>query len=470
MQTISHARWIARAAATASLLLLGPVHAADDPGGQLCRAPSIAVIARALDLEPGSLLAQEFATTMAASAPENLTPSNANTTADADSGGAPSAADLASRARVLALATNAGLVERKGGTVTVSITPFAWIALLDPEVLEDQREYTRFDAWRRWSGKVTLGGTGDAFDRDGDGTVDDGLPAESLGDIASYELSVRLVGSRDRRDIGNWAAFERVSAASEAALLDDFSDLNRAYSQALARVVARRTERQQSVAPADWNGEACNELVKELRSNNAEVLRLATAAARVQESARSASRAWAAITDTAFVMSLVASGTERRPAFGGDRQLVGLRAGWGFVPAPLAEGKDVCAACSTGQSLDVSLDYVRNELPTGRDELEGARLGLRWQAKFREFPGFGWKDATLSLDAAAEKFSDVPAGLPDNVAKASAGVSFKVSDTLKVPFSITWANRSSLLGEQDEVIGHIGISYDLDALFDGRAK
>ena len=60
---------------------------------------------------------------------------------------------------------------------------FSFLSFPKPAVLDYQSKYENHQFLRRWGGSVSFGGKGDAFDRDGDGMVDDALESEKFGDI-----------------------------------------------------------------------------------------------------------------------------------------------------------------------------------------------------------------------------------------------------------------------------------------------
>ena len=101
----------------------------------------------------------------------------------------------------IATALQQGLVKRGGGgALAISLAPFAWLsAAKPPSYFDDPSTYGNYDAARRLTGSLTLGGKGDAIDADGDGTLDDPAEAKSLADSIGVELQYRF-GSRDRRD------------------------------------------------------------------------------------------------------------------------------------------------------------------------------------------------------------------------------------------------------------------------------
>jgi hypothetical protein len=349
--------------------------------------------------------------------------------------------DSADKPTLLALAMDAGLVNESEGATTLTVTPFAWISLVNPEAREDQKAYEGYSWSRRIAGKVTWGGKGDAFDRDGDGDVDDALSTTSASDMVSYELSWRFAGSRDRRESSNYATFYDAVTADinqRRELLDEITD---------------HANDVLGTANSSTSAQDCERAITLLRQNPD--ASLARKLADVEKRLLSASSDWIRETDESTLWSLVANGTERDEKFGGDQRTFGLRMSKGAA--------DLTAGSGSNQNLQI--DYLRLELPNGRDKLEGVKLGYEYSRLYPRFPFSKWKDATLSVSAVVEKYSDAPIGVADSVAKAQAKISFKAGDNIKIPISLTWANRASLLDDNDDVVAHVGISYDFDAFF-----
>ena len=112
---------------------------------------------------------------------------------------------------LIATAVENKLIDSSNGVYTISLTPFAFLTLAKPQYLFDQSLYVKASAeWlRRFGGKVSLGGKGDSFDRNGDGKPDEAIQAKQLGDIVTWEVLYRVIGSRDRRDTKNFEIFDK---------------------------------------------------------------------------------------------------------------------------------------------------------------------------------------------------------------------------------------------------------------------
>jgi hypothetical protein len=60
---------------------------------------------------------------------------------------------------------------------------------------------------------------------------------------------------------------------------------------------------------------------------------------------------------------------------------------------------------------------------------------------------------------------DVPAAAHDKIESANLKLTYPVTETINLPFSITWANHTDLLRGEREIRGNIGFTYDLSPLF-----
>jgi hypothetical protein len=99
-----------------------------------------------------------------------------------------------------ALAIDSNLIGFGDGSLTISLSPFAFVALARPDALDRPSLYPKYALLRRLGGSLTFGGTGDRRDRDGDGDPEPAQSAERLDDIVTLEGRIRLFGSRDLRE------------------------------------------------------------------------------------------------------------------------------------------------------------------------------------------------------------------------------------------------------------------------------
>jgi hypothetical protein len=375
------------------------------------------------------------------------TPSLIENQAATGSGSTTSHVDGASRTNLLALAFDAGMVNSEGGVTTVSLAPlFDVIAMRDPTVVEQQWKYRDYEWARQLGIKITAGGQGDAFDRDGDGVVDDALTASSPSDIVTYEVSYQF-GSRDRRDESNYELI--MSRAKEAAAAKAISRSD-AANVLLNAVAANR-----ALEKLDCKELAQYMLDQDKRGGDfrAAIAAMHRAAGTLQPIVDEVARE----IDGKPILRLVAQGTQRRAEFGGDKQSFGIRL-----------SKGIPDTSTGGSNVDVELDYLRNELPNGGDELEGWKLGTKYTSTWLRKAGwFGDKGLLFSASGSVEKYSDVPASQHDSIARLDLTWSFHVGDKALVPLSITWANRTDLLQDKEDVIAHVGYSFDFDSFFQG---
>lgn len=346
---------------------------------------------------------------------------------------------------VLGLAIDSGLVSESGGAYSFAVTPFAWFALFDPTVNTDPAKYMELDWARRVSGKVTLGGKGEAFDRDSDGTVDEALEAESRTDIVTYELAWRFYGSRDRLD---GRSPEIVQAAVQSV---------RQNNPALVQKLDQQVEETISAAIQGTCGSGDDSPLNaaDCFCLQARIDGEAAAALADYEKLR-----WAAVDaairtiDSQWVWSAVVTGTEREAEYGGDKRGFGIRGSYG-----VADDQTLLS----GTHHDFEFDHVRNELSSGSVELKGWKLGYKFSKPLSLDYGGGAKPTVLSLAGAVEKYSDAPATMKDSIAKLQIKWSVPLSEGVKVPLTLTWANRTELLADEGDVIAHLGFTIDFDA-------
>lgn len=335
----------------------------------------------------------------------------------------------------IATALQQGLVKRGGGgALAISLAPFAWLsAAKPPSYFDDPSTYGNYDAARRLTGSLTLGGKGDAIDADGDGTLDDPAEAKSLADSIGVELQYRF-GSRDRRDhpvplvlredVQNFfnamhaakgiraqvnAAFERVP---DDARIDD------ATCEQLAQDMVRQ---------ADF---------RELKNTYGELSRqISTEQRRI---------------DTSWVVSVAATALQRKDYLGPDKYTLALRGLKGLEAAEYLK-------------FNVELGRIEHA-GEGRRNIDSAKLAAEYSRPVLPGVDLGGGQPTFSAALAAERYRNVSAPAPGTVATLGLKWVFPIAKGISIPFSISWANRTALLSDKDEVFGHVGINLDLDQL------
>jgi hypothetical protein len=323
------------------------------------------------------------------------------------------------------------------GAVTFNLTPFAIVTTRDPDVIDRQSEYEKYENLRRFGLALTLGGTGEAFDRDGDGVIDDALEAESLEDIVSVEFRWRFSGTRDRRDPSNTRKyFDRTRAAFEAAGLA-FAGAGGPLLPIVLATIPRHagsTAENPSYCPSD---------AKLLVAEHA--ARIDAGAATVADFIEQRHDVLEEI-DSASIWTFVLGATERKDDFGPDQWWAGVRGGGGLGP-------------DMGWSFN--LDYGITDSLGAADDAKRIKAGLEWATLLwkRRVGGDGVR---ASISGSYEKWQDVPGAGDDDVAKLNFKLSFPLTDTINIPLSITWANKTDLLQDESEIRGYIGFTFDFD--------
>lgn len=319
------------------------------------------------------------------------------------------------------------------GAMTFNVTPFALVAARNSDVIGNQSQYAKYDSLRRIGAALTLGGKGEAFDRDGDGTVDDALTSTDLGDIVSVELRYRFHGSRDRRDAVNEKKY--------------FTALGRLFDPAAAAfaTVATSIAGEATSMPTQANGHYCLADAEKLAAAHAKDIDPAVKATQSYLNART--QVLEEI-DGASIWTAVAGATEQKDPFGPDRWWLGIRGAGGLGP---------------DQGWTFSLDFGETESLTGGKNARRIKGGLEWASLIGKrwvAPQQGGIRASLS--GAYEKFTNVPGVKDDEVASLNVKLSYPLTDTINVPLSITWANKTDLLKDESEIRGYIGFTFDFD--------
>lgn len=71
---------------------------------------------------------------------------------------------------------------------------------------------------------------------------------------------------------------------------------------------------------------------------------------------------------------------------------------------------------------------------------------------------------SLCAHAGRRRFWDAPDAAKASQALVGIVVKFPIADGVSVPVSLRWSNRDQLLQDSDEIVGNIGITFDLDEL------
>jgi hypothetical protein len=346
--------------------------------------------------------------------------------------GAATLVDRPGFAQVLGLAFGSDIVKSTDGVVTIDATPFTLVSAVNPAVLDRQELYEKYEHWRRVGISASLGGKGQAFDRNGDGTVDEALTAKNLNDIVNWELRVRVSGSRDRRDRDNFAQYLKRAGQEEATFLAAFKTFLMSHSADF-----------QSMA-VGINTDAAKFEAFLKRSDVREELQ---AMARLLEARSQAVKATNKLIDTRPQWTVAASGVQQKPEFGSNRWKVALRGA--------AHAKDF--------DHTVNAEWSRVETEVG-DKPSIFKAAYEASTLLRPELALGSGGVTLGISASLEHYRDVPDARHDLVAKVAFKLELPVSRGSKVPFTIMYANHEDLLTNQKGVIGHVGFTWDLSAL------
>jgi hypothetical protein len=317
------------------------------------------------------------------------------------------------------------------GAITFDLTPFSVVAVRDPDVIDKQSEYAKYENLRRIGLALSLGGTGEAFDRDGDGVVDDALEAEDMGDIVSAELRYRFAGSRDRRDPANAKNYFDATKEAYEKAGDAFGEVSR---QLVPILLASAPGESKLYCPSD---------AEKLATSHARILD--AKAGTIASFMERRDEVLEAI-DGAIVWTAVAGLTERKEDFGPDLWWAGIRGAGGLGP-------------DMGWSF--SLDYGATESLANGDDAKRIKAGLEWATLLAK-KWVGRDGVRASVSAAYEKWQDVPDATDDDITQLNFKVNFPLTDTISIPLSITYANKKELLQDESEMRGYIGFTFDFD--------
>lgn len=357
--------------------------------------------------------------------------------APSTAGGGGTLVNLPGIASLLGMAQEQGLINRTDGVTTISLTPFSFLSLLQPQYSSNQQLYERVGLIRRIGGQVSFGGKGDSFDRNGDGTVDDALVAKDPNDIVTWEVKYQF-GSRDRRDREN---YERYFNQVKATIAPQNSDAFAAVGGALQRALQDK--------PTDANGcfsESDIEDALVAPEVVAAVAKLKASDAVVEATGKSVF----ARVDRKPIFTLVYGGTERKDEFGPNKRLAALRGAFTWLGGT--------------NSTELSWSEVENLL--GVDNAVTWKLGYNYSRSFLKGSALSKDGVTLAMAGSYEMLQDVPQAAHDSISKLNAKFSIPLTEGVDIPISVTWANHKDLLTPEEEIQGHIGFTVDYSRLRD----
>ena len=423
------------------------VHAEDAcPDGQVQASP-IKVIdylwaSMAPQIEEAQETAQVEAMESARKREDRKGPEAKKVGAPSTSPGSTSLVDSPAFTDAVQLAWESGLISNSDGVLTVDLNLFAFKAAKDKLVRIDQAVY---DApinrkLRRFGGAVSFGGQGEKFDRDGDGTADEALQAKQLGDIVTYELRYRIFGSRDRREDSNAHKYFNSKAAQEFRRAAQGSPGEQGPVADAAQRILSDLENASLVVNRCVPAAEIDQRFQPYRDQIIE---------NFQKPRYDVDRLLETI-DNAPILTLAVGGVSRQDDFGTDERYAALRYAWG--------------------SLESELMYKEKDAFIAADP-DPTTLTLGTKYSFYVLEGvLGDAKTLVSLEGSYEHFRDVPDAEHSTVATLGLKTEFKLTDTVTVPLSITWANHQDLLSDDDEVRGHIGLSFDVGSLLGEPAK
>lgn len=380
-------------------------------------------------------ISKAAASNLASSQERRMAPDAEKIGAPSTSSGSTSLVDSPAFTEALQLAWESGLVSSSNGVLTIDLNLFAFRAASNQWLEMDQWLYDAPGSrkLRRFGGAVSFGGEGEKFDRDGDGKEDEPIQAEELGDIVTYELRYRIFGSRDRREKPNYDKYFN-SPAAEA--------FRQAYQPpGEPGDLERAALDLQNVLNAEGLIEdgciSTKEIDKRFELHRAPVV-------EAIEMAEEDVDALLKTIDKSPILTLAVGGVARETDFGTDERYAALRFAWA--------------------SLEAELLYKEKDA-FSPDDPDPTTLKLGVKHSWYVLEGvLGDAKTQVSLEGSYEHFEDVPDAKHDTVSKVGIKTEYQLSETMKIPISVTWANHEDLLSDDDEIRGHIGLSFDVGNL------
>lgn len=352
--------------------------------------------------------------------------------------------DLAAFPSLIGAAFDNDLLKLEDSAFTIDLNAFAFAALAKPSILDAQSQYAlrKYQILRRFAGSVTLGGKGDSFDRDGDGTADAALTAEHPGDIVTWEIKTRVAGSRDRRDHENLLTYISTWVDGKARTSGPLGQLANDLNREIANFVAENRE------PLHIENGLANAKAVEAFLGSASAAAKLDAIGELAKLLKQAAAAALRDIDGAPLWTVVAGGTHQRSQFGPQKWHVGLR-----------------LALSTG-SVDhtVNLDRLNATGLQDQPDAKTWKAGYSASTKVLQASRLTEEGVTLSFAASVEHYQDVPTARYPTVVRSNVKVAFPLTKTASVPLAINYANHRDLLTDQNEVIANIGLAIDLSGL------
>jgi hypothetical protein len=360
-------------------------------------------------------------------------------------------ADSPERPSWISLAIEQGFAtENDRGGVTIQLSPFNLLERSAPaNHFDDQGRYIDVSGLRRITAALSLGDRGEAFDSDGDGAPNDAESAKEITDSVLLEVQYRF-GTRDRRELtlteAGLAGLPIANAASAR------------YTAARARLTADPAifDMLDSALADESRAIDCTETARTIAATLGTRSDLREAVAELKAAATALDGAVTEIVqriDGGMVWSVAGSVQRRDDYLGRDSVAIAVRGLKGVVDQTNPAG---------GSTWLLNVDYRKDDalgniLPSTR----AARIVGEYNGRLKSPKG---GDLPWALSLAAEKTWDAPEGARDSQALVGIVVKFPIADGVSVPVSLRWSNRDQLLQDSDEIVGNIGISFDLDEL------
>lgn len=358
------------------------------------------------------------------------------------SGTAATLVNAAGFSELIAAAFDRDIGNGSSDALTLNVNPFTLAAIGKPAVYYDQTLYERpeYEWLRRVSGTASFGGKGEAFDRDGDGTIDDALDSENFDDIVGWEVRARVWGSRDRREEDNFQLFlDRTNSGNKDLVA------NMQMSQ-LKFLQAFRSDPDVSadLGPVAQNLEQClSDSVWEQVQNKPAIRQLYQEMLDAAVEANAAYAAAADEIDNRMLWTVAVVGLTRDKQFGPDKIGTSVRGTW------------------LGGTFN--FDWMNVDGIGGAKDSNEFKVGLRYATQIFK-GGYLTNGIDAALAAAYEAFDNVPDAAHDDNVKIQGQLEIPIMDGVTVPLSITWANHEDLFDENDQVIGRFGINIDTSKL------
>lgn len=359
--------------------------------------------------------------------------------------------DAPSFVQVVGLAVDNDLLAFKDGALTTDLNLFAFKALADPGVLVTQEKYEKHVTMRRFGGSLTVGGKGEEFDQNGDGTKEKAKETENLTDIVRAELRWRFAGTRDRRDARSVAtyvaALKKIDQQVVVALLQltpALMELVRAHDKAVDEkdiILEPCTAGSHDRCVFSDKVDVLTKLAKGALGSQ-----LAAFGALLEEYDKAHKAAIKAI-DRQAIWTAVMSGTNQAADFGPQRFGLGIR------------GLFAIGAWDH----TVNVDWTRADWRAGRPIAHSGKVGYSFSRVLSSDP-----DADLvpkvTFAFSGEAFRDVPDAKHDAILTAGLRVDIPFSGSVSLPLSVTYASHADLLTDQKLVRGNVGLAWDFSGL------